>query len=55
MNYDTQKFCRHGSHMAPRESFRALPGVKIKREVCERCYEKVMAEREKKKAEGFRA
>jgi hypothetical protein len=50
VNYDPLRFCRHGSHLMPREGFRVLPGVKNKREVCERCYERVMAEREKRKS-----
>lgn len=56
MNYDPLKFCRHGGagqgHMAPRDSFRWLPLEKGgKRMVCESCYQKVMAERERIKRE----
>lgn len=53
--YLARRFCRHGSHDAPADQFRVLPGVKPKRWVCESCYSKILAEREKKKAEGFRA
>jgi hypothetical protein len=47
--YLARRFCRHGSHDAPADQFRVLPGVKPKREVCERCYALIMAEREKRK------
>jgi hypothetical protein len=55
--YLARRFCRHGNHDWPTDDFRALPIDKQKRIrlVCSRCYEKIMAEREKKKAEGFRA
>jgi hypothetical protein len=56
--YLARKWCHHGQHEAPADSFRSLPITnqdKRKRDVCQRCFDRVMAEREKKKAEGFRA
>ncbi len=43
------RFCLHARHMAPTEGFRLLPGVKIKRWVCERCYGVIMEARERVK------
>lgn len=52
MNYHGKdRFCRHGTHMAPSESFRPLPGVKPRREVCESCYAKIMEARKRVKDE----
>jgi hypothetical protein len=43
------KYCYHGQHAKPRAGFKALPGLKNKRQVCAACYEKIMADRKKKK------
>jgi hypothetical protein len=43
--YLSRKWCIHGRHEAPAVSFRPLPGVKPRREVCEACYLKIMAAR----------
>ncbi|HXM80669.1 MAG TPA: hypothetical protein VN929_01960 [Burkholderiales bacterium] len=48
-NLNPLKYCFHGQHSRPRATFRTLPGIKHKREVCAQCYEKIMAERTKKK------
>ena len=48
-NLDPLKYCFHGQHSKPRAGFRTLPGVKMTREVCAVCYEKIMAERRQKK------
>jgi hypothetical protein len=48
-NLNPLKYCFHGQHSRPRASFRTLPGIRHKREVCAQCYEKIMAERTKKK------
>lgn len=47
MNHDTIRWCYHGSHMKPRDTFRPLPGVKPKREVCEECYKRIMEARKR--------
>jgi hypothetical protein len=50
VNYDPLKWCSHGQHRAPRQSFRVLPiPGKPPRMVCDSCYQRVMAEREKRK------
>jgi hypothetical protein len=43
------KYSFRGQHLRPRATFRALSGVKNKRELCTECYEKTMAERKLKK------
>ena len=48
-NLNPLKYCFHGQHSRPRATFRTLPGIKHKREVCAQCYEKIMTERTKKK------
>lgn len=48
-NLNPLKYCFHGQHSRPRAGFRTLPGVKRTREVCAECYEKIMADRIKKK------
>lgn len=48
MTTDPIRFCYHGHHMKPRNTFRPLPGVKPKREVCEECYAKIMKARKER-------
>ena len=48
-NLNPLKYCFHGQHSRPRATFRTLPGVKNKREVCAECFEKIMADRKQKK------
>jgi hypothetical protein len=48
-NLNPLKYCFHGQHSRPRATFRTLPGVKNKREVCAECFEKIMADRKLKK------
>ena len=48
-NQNPLKYCFHGQHSRPRDSFRTLPG-KTKRQVCAECYERIMADRRQKKA-----
>ena len=48
-NLNPQKYCFHGQHSRPRAGFRTLPGVKQTRQVCAECYEKIMADRKRKK------
>jgi hypothetical protein len=48
-NLSPLKYCFHGQHSRPRATFRTLPGVKNKREVCAECFEKIMADRRQKK------
>jgi hypothetical protein len=48
-NLNPLKYCFHGQHSKPRATFRTLPGVKNKRQVCAECYEKIMADRKRKK------
>ena len=40
MTYDPMKYCFTGRHMAPRDSFRTVPGSKPRREICDRCWER---------------
>jgi hypothetical protein len=47
-NLNPLKYCFHGQHSKLRSTFRPLPGVKNKRQVCAECYEKIMAERKQK-------
>lgn len=47
-NLNPLKFCFHCQRSRARATFRALPGGKIKREVCAECYEKIMAGRKRK-------
>lgn len=48
MNYHGKdRWCIHGQHMKPTDSFRVLPGLRIKREVCQECYDRVMAARQR--------
>ena len=54
MNLNPLKYCFHGQHSRPRATFRTLPGVRNKREVCAECYEKIMADRRQKKAAALR-
>ena len=49
VNLNPLKYCFHGQHSRPRATFRTLPGVKNKREVCAECFEKIMADRKAKK------
>lgn len=49
-NLNPLKYCFHGQHSKPRASFRTLPGIKKTREVCADCYEKIMADRKRKKS-----
>ena len=53
-NLSPLKYCFHGQHSKPRATFRPLPGVKVRREVCAECYEKIMADRRQKKKEKRR-
>jgi len=46
VNLDPLKYCFHGQHSKPRSTFRTLPGLKTRREVCAECYEKIMAGRQ---------
>jgi hypothetical protein len=48
-NLDPLKYCFQGQHSKPRTTFRILPGPKENRAVCAECYEKIMADRAKKK------
>ena len=48
-NLNPLKYCFHGQHSKPRATFRALPGVKTSRAVCAECFDKIMADRKKKK------
>jgi hypothetical protein len=48
-NLNPLKYCFHGQHSRPRATFRTLPGVKNKREVCAECFEKIMTDRKQKK------
>jgi hypothetical protein len=48
-NHNPLKYCFHGQHSRPRATFRKLPGVNKTREVCAECYEKIMADRKRKK------
>src|SRR5512134_2029238 len=41
VNLNPLKYCFHGQHSRPRATFRTLPGVKNKREVCAECFEKI--------------
>jgi hypothetical protein len=43
------KYCYHGQHSKPAETFRFLPGSKTRRAVCAECYAKIIADRKKKK------
>jgi len=43
------RYCYHGQHSKPRDSFKFLPGLKNKRAVCSDCYQKILADRKKKK------
>jgi hypothetical protein len=45
----SMRFCLHGRHMKPRNEFRVLPGLRARREVCESCYQTIMAARERVK------
>jgi hypothetical protein len=47
----SMRFCLHGRHMKPRAEFRVLPGVRARREVCEECYQIILAARERVKKE----
>lgn len=51
----SRRWCRHGNHEAPANTFRPLPGVKPRRDVCAGCYEKIMAARAEKRKEGYTA
>jgi len=48
-NLDPLKYCFHGQHAKPRATFRILPGPKGERAVCAECYEKILADRARKK------
>ena len=52
MNSPVLKYCYHGQHSKPKESFKVLPGLKNKRAVCADCYEKILADRRKKSGAG---
>ena len=47
-NLNPMKYCFHGQHSRPRKTFRTLPGVKNRREVCAECYDRIMADRKQK-------
>jgi hypothetical protein len=49
VNLNPLKYCFHGQHSKLRTQFRTLPGTKIKRQVCSECYEKIMADRKRKR------
>jgi hypothetical protein len=49
MLYLARRWCAHGQHEKPTDSFRPLPGGTRKRMVCQQCYEKIMEERERRK------
>lgn len=40
MTFDPVRYCFHGRHMAPRDTFRTVPGSRPKREICGECWEK---------------
>jgi len=46
---DPLKYCFHGQHAKPRATFRILPGPKGERALCAECYEKILADRARKK------
>lgn len=52
MNCDTVRWCTESQHIQPKAGFRPLPGVVPRREVCESCYAKIMAARERVKAKA---
>jgi len=51
-NLNPLKYCFYGKHAKPRATFRRLPGMTGTRAVCAECYEKMKADREKKKKPG---
>jgi len=44
-HYGNTRFCLHCQKPRKADGFRPLPGVRARREVCEECYEAVMAKR----------
>jgi hypothetical protein len=48
-NLNPLKFCYHGQHSKPRSTFRTLPGSENNRQICAECYDKIVADRKKKK------
>jgi hypothetical protein len=50
-HHGKDRWCSQGSHMAPTDSFRVVPGTKNKRECCEVCYQRLMSERARIKRE----
>ncbi|MEW6689219.1 MAG: hypothetical protein AB1452_09035 [Pseudomonadota bacterium] len=49
-NLSPLKYCFHGQHSRPRDTFRRLPGVRNRREVCAECFAKIMADRKQKRS-----
>ena len=47
-NLNPLKFCFQCRRSVRRATFRTLPGLKRKREVCAECFEKIMANRKEK-------
>jgi hypothetical protein len=47
--YLARKWCVHGAHEAPADTFRPLPGVSPRRDVCQRCYDTIMQARQRLK------
>jgi len=48
-NLNPLKYCFHGQHAKLRTTFRTLPGTHTKRQVCSECYDKIMADRKRRK------
>lgn len=47
------RFCTHCRCAKPTKGFRPIPGGKIRRVVCETCFERIREARAQKRAEGF--
>ena len=50
-NLNPLKYCFQCRRSMRRATFRTLPGIKRRREVCADCYEKIIADRKEKRAE----
>lgn len=48
-NLNPLKYCFQCRRSMRRGTFRTFPGLKLKREVCAECYERITTERKKKK------